>query len=241
MTRGAGAELTPMELIRELATGPSAINVDVIERLVALQERQDAKRARAEFMGAMARLSTKLPRISKKGTIPLGAGKGEIPYAKYEDIDAVCRPMLAAEGLSVSFSTRVNPAGGVIMILTVAHQSGHSETSERPAPPDPGPGRNATQAQGSGESYAKRYLFNAFFNIITEGADDDGRATGFITDQQADCVRDLVAQLGSAWTPDNQVKFLKWIGADKIAHINASDYKKACNFLEAKARERTVL
>jgi hypothetical protein len=231
--------ITTLDLIREVARDQS-VSVDKLERLVALQERQEQREAKAAFWTAMARLSLKLPRVTKRGKIKMvkdGVDKGTLPYAKYEDIDAACRPLLAEEGLMASFSTKIGATGGVVMVLTVAHALGHSEISERPAPPDTGPGRNATQAQGSGESYAKRYLFNAFFNIVTEGADDDGRATGYISDAQKDCIDDLIHQLGDAWTAPRQSKFLEWLGVSKVGEINASDYKRAINFLEAKARE----
>jgi len=234
--RDSTGELTPMELIGQMARDP-AVDVSKLEALMALKERVDARDARAAFWAAMARLSTKLPRIKKNGTISLGQGKGAIPYAKYEDIDTLCRPLLAEEGLMASFSTRVNAAGGVTMVLTVAHKDGHSETSERPAPPDTGPGRNATQAQGSGESYAKRYLFNAFFNVVTLGADDDGRATGFITDAQKQQILDMLHQCGSTASPKVQDDFLRYMGVAKVGEINSSDFRKAMSALEAKYRK----
>lgn len=232
----ARAEPSPLALIRELAVD-AKVEPAKLRELMELQDRWMAKEAHAKFWQAMARLSTKLPRIKKRGKIGLGVGKGEIPYARYEDIDAVCRPLLASEGISVAFSTRVGPTGGVVMILTVSHADGHSETSERPAPPDAGPGRNGTQAQGSGESYARRYLFSAFFNLVTEGADDDGRATGFITEQQRESIGDLIHQFGDKWTPERQGKFLAFMNAPSVREINASDFKKAVNFLEEKARQ----
>ena len=91
--------------------------------------------------------------------------------------------------------------------------------------------------KGSGESYAKRYLFNAFFNIVTEGQDDDGRAAGFISQQQADVIGDMIHEFGEKWTPAVQERFFAFMGVQKVSEINASDYQKAVTSLKAKAKE----
>ena len=136
----ADREPTALDLIREVARDGS-VSVEKLERLVALKEREDAKHAKAAFWAAMARLANRAAIGLEGGVIGLGAGKGSIPYAKYEDIDKACRPLLAEEGISVSFSTRVTPQGALVMVLTVSHADGHSEISERPAPPRSGNAR----------------------------------------------------------------------------------------------------
>jgi hypothetical protein len=54
------------------------------------------------------------------------------------------------------------------------------------------------QSSASTNSYARRYLTADFVNLISEGADDDGKAAGtkYITEAQADELRLLLTATG---------------------------------------------
>lgn len=240
MTRGAGAELTPMELIRELATGPSAINVDVIERLVALQERQDAKRGEAQFNEAMNLVQAQINPVSTDAQNDHTRSR----YATLEAIDAAIRPVYLRHGFSLSFDNPKTSQDGITVSCRVMHIGGHSETRTLTGALDMAgsqgkSNKTAIQALGSTVSYLERYLTCMIFNVRIKREDNDGnRITGFITEQQAQSIEDMLAQV--SWVPGKpqRQRFLSEIvGAKSVREINASDYKKACNFLEAKARE----
>lgn len=218
---------TPMSGAGELATrqstsvaeGPGALlsaivgmardpTVDVakLDALLHMQERMEAREAEREFAAAFGRLSADLPRVKKNGTIDLGVDKqsgkarGQLPFARWEDIDKVIRPLMAREGFTLSFDSapRAGDGGGLVVTGKLMHRDGHLRTASMPLPLDTGPGRNNLQAQGSTLSYGKRYCAEMLLNIVREGDDDDGKSGGtkFITEEQADELRDLSKRAG---------------------------------------------
>ncbi len=229
-------EVSILEVIQAASADPKT-DVDKLGKLLEMQERFEAGKAEKAFNVAMATIASKLPRIKKNGRIfyPGKEGKQGMdqPYAKYEDIDAGVRPILQAEGLSVSFTSRPI-AGAVILICTISHVLGHSRVSEMQLPPDQSGGKNAIQALGSSRAYAKRYLLCDMLNIVTEGADDDGKATGYITDAQVDQVNDIIADIGM--DPASVSKFLGVMCAKTVREIAAPSFGTAMKLLEQKRR-----
>src|SRR5271166_90215 len=91
----------PGELLAAIVQLARDKDVDVtkLEAFMHMQERLEARQAERAFIAAFSRLSAKLPRIAKNGTITLitkeGVNKGSIPFARYEDMDKVLRPLMA--------------------------------------------------------------------------------------------------------------------------------------------------
>jgi hypothetical protein len=133
-----------------------------------------------------------MPRVKKNGSIELGEDKKgnsrAIPFATWEDVDDVVRPIMHRHGFSVTFSSDNKNEMGITWTATHRHVAGHSEQNSMILPLDTGPGRSPIQAAGSTNSYAKRYLVEDFYNIVREKADDDGHAAGvkFLTAAQVD-------------------------------------------------------
>lgn len=198
---------TPMEMIAAIARDPS-IPVDRIAALIGLQERMEARDAEKQFNTDFAAAMMEMPRVAKRGRKDMG-DKGCIMYERYEDLDAAIRPVETAHGFARAFLSRpADGKAGVIMSLRLTHRAGHSITSERYCALDPGPGRNDTQAAGSGESYGRRYLTKAVWNIVTVGADDDADTADPITTEQALNIRTMLDVL--AMTPTQADKFWQW-------------------------------
>src|SRR5689334_25093617 len=77
-----------LEIIQRVVDGPLDLQkVEVLERLLTMQERVEAEQRRIAFDDAMTRLQAKLPHIAQ-----YGKGKNN-KFSKYEDIDAIIRPM----------------------------------------------------------------------------------------------------------------------------------------------------
>ena len=216
------SEPSIMEVIAAVARDP---NVDIarIDALVALKERMEARDAEKQFNAAFAAAMLEMPKVAKNAVKDMGA-KGAIPYANYEAVDAAIRPIETRHGFARSFLTRPADKPGCIMILRLTHKAGHSITSERYCRPDPGPGRNDTQAEGSGESYGRRYLTLAIWNIVTVGADDDGNSADPISEQQAWGIRDMLDTL--AMTPPRLAKFWAWAEATSPENIQRRNYDR---------------
>jgi len=98
-------------------------------------------------------------------------------FAHYEAIDKIVRPLVEAEGLTYGFDTVSIDGGRVGVTCIVSHVDGHEERfGPMPLAVDTTGAKNATQGAGSATSYGKRYTLCAAFNIVTDGADDDGSA-----------------------------------------------------------------
>jgi len=203
--------------------------------LLELKERIDAKQAEVEFNKAFALASLEMPRVSKRGKIKLvkdGVDKGSIPFATYEDIDRVLRPIEMVYGFTRSFLTEPSAQAGITMTLVLSHSAGHSVRSSRFMPPDPGPGRNAMQAIGSASSYAKRYLTLDMWNIVCEGQDNDGNAAHPITAQQREQVQNMV---DACDLKGQSLKaFLVFAGAHSIDTIQEHRYQDVMQALHKK-------
>ena len=215
---------TPMEMIAAIARDPS-IPIDRIAALIGLQERMEAREAEKQFNADFAAAMLDMPRVAKRGAKKMG-DKGTIMYATYEDVDAAIRPIEARHGFARSFSTRQADKPGSIMTLILTHRAGHCRTSERFCRPDPGPGRNDIQAEGSGESYGRRYLTLAVWNIVTVGADDDADSADPISDERAMDIQTMLDFL--AMEPKQLAGFWRWCAApeNKVSAIQRKDYER---------------
>jgi len=207
--------------------------------LLEVKERVDARSAKQEFNASFARLMLKMPRVQKNGTISLrtkdGENKGSLPFAKWEDVDRIIRPLLAEEGFSLSFTCE--PTVNVVQMTGhLKHVAGHEECSTMQLPPDAGPGRNSLQAIGSSHSYGKRYIAFDMLNIITVGKDDDGNGAGAVSDKQANTITDMLnaCELG----PDRTEKFLKFAGASCIEEIQKYRYDDVMQRLRQELRKK---
>jgi hypothetical protein len=213
-------------------------NVDVakLERLLAIQERLLADQRRTVFRAALARLQEALPQSAKSGAILDRDGNKRNKFAKLEDIDAVVRPMCAAEGFSFSFDSKATTGGMIEFTGTLSHREGHAESKTITLPVDSGPGRNAAQSVGSSTSYARRYLLSMHLNLIMRDEDDDGaggQGNEPITPTQVAELQRQLTEVGG-----DPARFLKWLRVETIEQVTLSQYGRAIKFLDEKKRQR---
>ncbi len=174
----AGLEVMPSSttaLFERLACDPNA-SVDKIERLMALIERQAAKRSEESFNAAMAQAQAAMRPVGADASNPQTRSK----YASYAAIDRALRPIYTAHGFGLSFDTGHDaPVDCVRVLCYVSHRDGHARTYHADMPAD-GKGAKGgdvmtrTHATGSGISYGMRYLLKMIFNVAVGEADDDG-------------------------------------------------------------------
>lgn len=161
------------------AKDPS-IDAGKMEALVKLVNSQQDRDREIEFNRDLNAAMMQMPVITKEGVIKIPAKDGKPErtqgrFARFEDIDRVCRPILQRFNLAVRFE--VGEAGGTISVRPIiSHANGHTERGEAmKLPLDTSGAKNNTQGAGSAVTYGKRYTYCAILNIITEGIDDDGR------------------------------------------------------------------
>ena len=162
------------------------VDVEKLERVIALQERAQVEASRVSYFSALSHLQASLPKIGKRGTIHLKGGvKVRNRYSKMgDDILPVIKPLMVEYGFSLRWRTAFFVEDGKRMIRVIgilSHELGWSEESAFEAPPDVHDSRNHVQSLGSTISYGHRYTMVDLLNLemADDGADDDGaRAAG---------------------------------------------------------------
>ena len=218
------------EIVQAAINNPQ-VDVAKIDALLQLKERMEAREAEKQFNAAMARLQPKLPAIPKRGRVSYSTTN--FSFATYEDIDDAIRPLLCAEGFSLSFDSAIQD-GKATYTGTLAHAAGHSKSASMILPADTSGGKNAIQAVGSTVSYAKRYLVGMLLNIITRGSDDDASTAEPISEEQAMSIRDMLDAL--AMTPPQMQKFWAWAEATRPEDIQRGNFERISTELRKRVK-----
>lgn len=218
---------TIYEVLRDLARDPS-VDVARIAGLMDLQIKAEDRNAEREFNAAFARL--KFPPIKKTAK-----GQGTTKYAPLDEVQAVVNPILASEGFTFTFSTaEPDEKAQVRMIGDLIHVGGHAKPYGLTLPAEKTGQMNNTQAVVSATSYGMRALYKLAFSLEFVGEDDDGRSIGYISEKQADNLRDLMHEM--SFSPEAESKFLATFGCKALSELPKGAYTGALNLLEAKRR-----
>ena len=180
--RQAGPGDEQMNAIERFVLDPR-VDVEKLERVIALQERARTEGSRVAFFSALAKLQADLPKIGKRGTIyAKGGTKVRNKYAKIgDDILPTIKPVMAKHGFSLRWRTAFFVEDGKRMIRVIgilSHELGWSEESIFEAPPDVHDSRNHVQSLGSTVTYGHRYTMVDLLNLemADDATDDDGQA-----------------------------------------------------------------
>lgn len=222
--------MTPMSMLdRAISSGAS---IEVLEKLMGLQERHEANQARKAFDNAMAAAKAEIPTITKNREVDFTSTKGRTHY-RYEDLGEIARvvsPILARHGLSYRYrmTSAVNEPVSVTCI--VSHRDGHFEENTLCAGRDDTGGKNAIQQIGSTLTYLQRMTLKGALGIAVSN-DDDGKGSEDVIDKitqaQADTLRDLIEAHGK-----NRTAFLKWARVERIEDIAAPAYDSCVQAIE---------
>ncbi len=166
---------TLLAVISRAAADPQT-DVEKMERLMAMYERVEAKRAETDFNAAMSRAQTAMRPIQADMNNP----QTRSLYASYAKLDSRLRPIYTANGFALSFDTEAAAVPEYIRVLCyVTHKDGHSRTYKVDMPAD-GKGAKGgdvmtkTHATGAGMTYGMRYLLKMIFNVAVGEDDTDG-------------------------------------------------------------------
>lgn len=181
-----------VQVAREVAAAPSesasltqaiiaaahdpSVQIEKMERLLAMHERISAKDAEKAFNDAMTRAQTAMGRIAADAVNPQTRSQ----YATYAQLDRKLRPVYTQNGFSLSFNTSPEAGEGYARVLCyVSHSAGHTRTYQCDMPAD-GKGAKGndvmtkTHATGAAMSYGMRYLLKLIFNVAVGEEDNDG-------------------------------------------------------------------
>lgn len=159
----------------ERMTRDPSIDVEKLERLLAMAERMRAREAETEFNAAMRACQAEMPAIFRDG-INLHTKK---VYATLESVNLKVVPVASRHGFALSFGTADSSLKDHVRITCrVSHIGGHSIDRFFDLPVDVGGAKSATQASGSTVTYGRRYLILMIFNLSLTNEDTDGRPPG---------------------------------------------------------------
>ena len=146
----------------------SGADIDKLERLMQLQERYDAKNAKAAYLSAVSLFQANCPKIKK-----LKQGHNS-KYAPLEDIIEQVKEVLFKAGLSYSFS-QTQDANQITVSCHLSHIEGHTETVSLTSDHDKSGGKQPIQALASAVTYLRRYTFTGVTGLVPSDEDSDGR------------------------------------------------------------------
>ncbi|RWN33443.1 ERF family protein [Mesorhizobium sp.] len=222
------------QIIERAARDPN-VDLDKMERLMAMREREMSRQAEQAFNEAMKAAQ------SEMRTIGADANNSQTKsrYATYAKLDAVLRPIYTRHGFSVSFDEDDSPKPEHIRCLAyVAHEAGFTRTYRKDMPAD-GKGAKGgdvmtkTHATGAAASYGQRYLLRGIFNVAVGEEDVDGNAPpdndNLISEAQAATLRELIEV-----TETDIEKFCQWAKIEAIPFLLARHYDKAVGVLQAR-------
>jgi hypothetical protein len=209
------------------------VDVEVLERLVALQERVTERNARSAFFEAVAAFQEACPEINKSKDAKIKSKRtgSEFGYSfsPLEEITRTIRPHLRNHGLSYSWDVKRGD-GGLDVVCVLRHIDGHEERASFPVPVESDGRMSSAQANGAAMTYGKRQSLTAVLGLTTADVDDDARRReSELSDRQAADLDALMDEVGV-----DRRKFLDWLGVASISEIRASDYPRAVKALERK-------
>ncbi|WP_442577839.1 ERF family protein [Mesorhizobium sp. ASY16-5R] len=183
-------------VIERAATNPN-VDIEKMERLLAMQERIMSRDAEMAFNTDFAQMQAEIPSITEKGEIKNTAGAVQSRYAKFEDINAVIKPILQKYGFAISFRTGFEDKA-ILVTGVLCHKMGHKVETTMALPLDSSGSKNNVQGVGSSTSYGKRYTMCALLNISTGGEDDDAQTAevSYISETQRDIILEKLDRAG---------------------------------------------
>lgn len=167
--------VTPLDMLdRALSQGAG---LEVVEKLMDLQDRWERNNARKAFDQAISAAKSEIPPIVKNASVGYENKDGSFTGYKHETLDGIAKvvdPILSDHGLSYRFRSQQN--GGMLSVTCiVAHRDGYYEETTLSGPPDQSGKKNAYQAVGSAATYLQRYTLKLALGL-SAGKDDDAQA-----------------------------------------------------------------
>lgn len=232
----AAYEATPLSIIRGAIE--RGVPPDVLEKLIALQERMERNAAEKAYSAAMHACQQAMPRVIKDSTNPSTKSR----YASLENIKDACKPIWLANGFALSYGEADCPLPNYKRTTCdVRHDGGACHTYHLDLPNDgigakgnPIGQMNPVQAAISTTSYGERRLCCMIFDITVAGEDRDGNLPAdMITQEQIATLNEWIES-----TETNLGRFLAWLGVDSLDKIPVGEFSKAIEMLKRKGAKR---
>lgn len=185
------------------------IDIDKLERLLAMKERYDKEAARKAYFEALSEFQFACPELRKTKGVRFKADEPDkYMYAPLADIDRQIKGLLKDHGLTKTWKF-YDSNGKTKVACIITHVQGHSETTDMEADSDMSGAKNAIQGKGSSIEYMKRYTLIGALGLTTADMDIDGRFMEKSVDElHADYMKEYNAVILldpslTKWDPDN--------------------------------------
>lgn len=155
------------------------VDIDHLERLLALKERYDAAQAKKAFLNALSNFQKDVPAIHKNkivGYTSKNGGQVGYKYAELGDIDEAIKKPMAENGLSKRWEV-MEEGDKIICTCVISHVNGHTERTTMSSYKDSSGNKNEIQSRGSAVTYMQRYTLIGALGLTTADADNDGEGT----------------------------------------------------------------
>jgi hypothetical protein len=163
--------LTPTQML-SMAMQQGA-SLDVLERLMGLQERWEKAEAERAYNEAFTAFKAEAVTVIKNRKVTDGPLRGK-EYAELFAVVESITPVLSKHGLTHAWKITKDEPTWIEVTCTLKHVRGHSESVSMGGPPDDGGAKNKIQARASTVSYLERYTVKAICGISEKSDDTDG-------------------------------------------------------------------
>ena len=242
-THPASDTTSLLQVITRAASDPN-VDIDKMERLMAMHERMVERDAQRAFTEAMTAAQAAMPAIVRDAENKQTSSR----YAKLETISDAIDPIIREHGFTISYGTFVSTLPGHYGVKAkVSHAAGHSETYDADVPADtvgPKGNQNKTPTHGFGStmSYGRRYLKVMIFDVRMKGEDKDGnKPNDTLTEEQGEELKVLIDKAVAARPGTDHAEWLtSFLDYMKVAALNdipAKDFGKAKSAIDNAIRQ----
>lgn len=246
--REAPAPQNMLAVIAQAASNP-AVDVAKMQALLDMQATLEKEQARRAFTEAFVAMQAELPEIRADGRIEIrekdkagnrtGAVQQSTPYATFQNIMRIVRPILSKYGFALSFSTEPGTDGRILVNGILDHVGGHQRTTSFPLPAETSGSKNNVQGWGSSLSYGKRYATVSLLNIVSNAKEDEDRdgndapapketaAVKLISAEDVDVLSDKIKLAGLT-----TARFCTRFNIQQIADLPDDKYDEAVSAIE---------
>lgn len=217
---------------------------EFIEKMMDLQERNEARMARQAYNKAMSAFKANPPKVWKDIQVKYEA-QGKTTSWSHADLGIAAGAInkaLGEHGLNSTWRTLPLEDKKVRVTCVIAHELGHSEETYLEAGPDTTGSKNEIQAIGSTVFYLERYTLFALSGLAPARMDDDGVAASsqiveFINEKELSELVDTINEREA-----NEPVYLGYLSSvlgreiKELAQIPAKDFKRAMNELKKRKK-----
>jgi len=223
-----------VSMIERMAMNPD-VDVEKLERLMAMQEKMLNRESEQAYTRAMVQVQSEIDAVTRDKINPQTHSR----FVSLEAMKKVVVPVYTKEGFALSYgeaeSTKEN---NVRVTCKVMHSSGHSENFFYDCPIDDKGiagkvNKTPTHGKASAVTYGERYILKLIFNITIQDEDDDGNAAynqiDYIDEDQVMAISSLIKE-----TSSNRDSFLKYLKVRSLSELPSNKFAGAMAALESK-------